>query len=604
MNTAYETPGSGTLAIQRLNCAYLAPIDHPNPEQLRHRIDDVVRSRLAPLFARALSQTLDAGDESVWLIRSLDVDLSVDVGALDDHALARAWTQQIATRLARVVSSGGDGDGILHFPNRATYLAQFGRDLARGSAWSKWYYAEFDTLRQLPDGTAFVEALLREPEQGAHVLALLARGGDFERVLAMLSTRQAERLLDGLTQDNTQYSTREGTALVLRAWDTARLTQPIDTPHNRLRLLTSVLNSAPALSVDASLRDSLIALTEIADALERDTNLLGQLIDWIIGQTGEEFAPGDLTPQTGAWLAQATQGDANWLLNAAQVIAPHAAASVNPVTTTTRMSTLVTRLGGLMHLLGIWVELDIPKAIDLACAGATEDERPRLAEAVRQALAMRCLGPESASQLLNDEGALLALGVQPPFSTEELRRTLSGPLQLAEMTSHVVEGLVQRGECEARHVLYDVTPNAVIAVDAETGYWLDVQPNLRGLVDPGGFDTFRGKPAMEELQSLSLQSSELEMEAELDLHLCLLAHNTLRRLARRMRGFEWSSAAYVRSNFLDSIATLSLNSEALSAQLTQPPLGMLLRLAGLGEYHYTLPWWEGHEIRVEMELPL
>ena len=88
------------------------------------------------------------------------------------------------------------------------------------------------------------------------------------------------------------------------------------------------------------------------------------------------------------------------------------------------------------------------------------------------------------------------------------------------------------------------------------------------------------------------------------MHLSLLAHNTLRRLARRMRGFENSSAAYVRVNFLESIATLSLNRDALRAQLTQPPLGMLLRLAGLGEYHYALPWWPGREIHVEMELPL
>jgi hypothetical protein len=71
-----------------------------------------------------------------------------------------------------------------------------------------------------------------------------------------------------------------------------------------------------------------------------------------------------------------------------------------------------------------------------------------------------------------------------------------------------------------------------------------------------------------------------------------------------MRGFENSSAAYMRANFLDSIATLSLNNDALRAQLTQPPLGMLLRLAGLGEYRYTLPWWPGRETHVEMELPL
>jgi hypothetical protein len=589
MNTAYESTSSGTLAIQRLNCAYLAPVDQPDPERLRRRIDDVVRSRLAPLFARALAQTLDAGDESVWLIRRLEVDLAVDMGALDDHALARAWTQQIAVRLARVITSGGDGEDILHFPNRAAYLAQFGRDLARGSAWSKWYYAEFDTLRLLPEGTAFVEALLRRPEVGAQALRALAQGSDFERVLGMLSARQAERLLDGLIPSGASHDSRTSAEQVLQAWDAARLMRPIDTPHNRLRLLASMLMNAPGFNVDASLHDSLIALTEVAGVLERSAGSLRRLIDWVTTQEGTPLAS-NLSSDTAEWLAQAAQGDANWLLNAAKVLAPAAAADVSGAApSAARASTLITHFGGLMHLLGIWVELDVPGAIDLACAGAAEDERPRLSEALRLGLALRCLEPENAIDLLSDEGALLALGIGAPFSMEELRRTLSRPLRLTEMTRHVVEQLIQRGECDPGRAVTDVTPDAVITRDAETGYWLDVvirnpvsEPaeslqNLRGLGDPGGL---------------------------LPLHLSLLAHNTLRRLARSMRGFENSSAAYVRTNFLASIATLSLNNDALRAQLTQPPLGMLLRLAGLGEYRYALPWWPGREIHVEMELPL
>ena len=598
MNTAYESPSSGTLAIQRLNCAYLAPVDQPDPERLRRRIDDVVRSRLAPLFARALAQTLDTGDESVWLIRRLEVDLAVDMGALDDHALARAWTQQIAVRLARVITSGGDGEDILHFPNRAAYLAQFGRDLARGSAWSKWYYAEFDTLRLLPEGTAFVEALLRRPEVGLQALRALAQGSGLEHVLGMLSARQAERLLDGLTPSGDSHDSRTSAEQVLQAWDAARLMRPIDTPHNRLRLLACMLMNAPGFSVDASLRDSLIALTEVAGVLERTAGSLRRLIDWVTMQEGTPLAS-NLSSDTAEWLAQTAQGDANWLLNAAQMIAPAAAADVSGAApSTARASTLITHFGGLMHLLSIWVELDVPGAIDLACAGAAENERPRLAEALRLGLALRCLEPKNAIDLLSDEGALLALGIQAPFSAEELRRTLSAPLRLAEMTRHVVEQLIQRGECDPGRAVTDVTPDAVITRDADTGYWLDAQPTKRNQVSDA--EVKRNPVSARNRVSESLQNPG----GLLPLPLCLLAHNTLRWLARRMRGFENSSAAYVRANFLESIATLSLNSEALRAQLTQPPLGMLLRLAGLSEYRYALPWWPGREIHVEMELPL
>jgi hypothetical protein len=206
---------------------------------------------------------------------------------------------------------------------------------------------------------------------------------------------------------------------------------------------------------------------------------------------------------------------------------------------------------------------------------------------------------------------LLALGIQAPFSAVELRRALIGLPRTApaSMAAEIVAVLARLGDLAEAHVIHDVTPLARIARDADTGYWLIVQPNDQS--------EFQGSPQNEdqpnpvklspteiELCSLSMPGTDLATDVEIDLQLSLLAHNTLRRLARRLRGFEASSATYLRANFLESIATLSLTSDALRAQLTQPPLGMLLRLAGLGEYRYALPWWPEREIRVEMELPL
>jgi hypothetical protein len=134
-----DAQGNSSVTIERLHSIYLVPQQHPAPEDLRWRLDAVMGNRLASVCGQLLAQALHADDPSIWLIRRLDVDLALDAGAVDDELLARAWGRRMATAIVRAIARGADGDTVLHFPDRAAYLAQFVGDLAEGRAWGKWY---------------------------------------------------------------------------------------------------------------------------------------------------------------------------------------------------------------------------------------------------------------------------------------------------------------------------------------------------------------------------------------------------------------------------------------------------------------------------------
>ena len=103
----------------------------------------------------ALAPLAGAERDGLWLVRRIELELTVDAGAepaLLRRALARTLARAIARRLDRAA------DGVLFFPDRIGYLARFLADLAAGDAWRLWYYEAFAGLRVLP-----VAAALRDP---------------------------------------------------------------------------------------------------------------------------------------------------------------------------------------------------------------------------------------------------------------------------------------------------------------------------------------------------------------------------------------------------------------------------------------------------------
>src|SRR5581483_5535790 len=154
------------LRIERLAAQYLIPRAHPDPAALGLQLDAAARALPGRLGA-ALAPHVDDGSHTVWLLREIAVDLTLDAAAGPD-ALAAQWGEAIARAALRRLDAGAHG--VVMFADHAAYLAAFLADLAGGDAWSLWYYAGFDGLRALPVAAALRTALLADPIEGRGAL--------------------------------------------------------------------------------------------------------------------------------------------------------------------------------------------------------------------------------------------------------------------------------------------------------------------------------------------------------------------------------------------------------------------------------------------------
>lgn len=179
------------LDIRRLAVTCLHAADHPSPEAVQRRIDELVAG-----IGRELGEALApfAGGDGLWLLRRVELDMTLDLDVPADAArrhCARALAQGIARRLDR------SADGVVFFADRTAHLARFLADLAAGDAWSLWYHQGFAGLKMLPLPMALRTAMLAEPARGLQALASLSPV-ELARVLDALGTAEAGRILDEL----------------------------------------------------------------------------------------------------------------------------------------------------------------------------------------------------------------------------------------------------------------------------------------------------------------------------------------------------------------------------------------------------------------------
>jgi hypothetical protein len=186
---------NNTIHIERLASLYLVSRAHPAPLRIRAELDDLARAYISEGCASAFASVLDGGDPSVWVIRSLQLNLLVDVHAASPEDVARFWARQIAQGVAQVLAAGEDGDGVLRFADRPAFLAYFLQSLTEGCAWQRWYFREFGGLRSLPEGAAIREALLREPLAIDATLLELERTGRLANVTSALTRGDSRRIL-------------------------------------------------------------------------------------------------------------------------------------------------------------------------------------------------------------------------------------------------------------------------------------------------------------------------------------------------------------------------------------------------------------------------
>ena len=179
-----------SLNIRRFHAEYRLPVDHPDPESLQHRLDEAVTSTLPEMLENMTEHLMM--DDAVVLIRRLELELTLNAG-WDKVRLARHWAQHILRELLRAVHTERDG-GVIRYPNRPAFVARFLADLAKGQAWGKWFYQQFDGLKMLPVSAAIRTALCDPDNGGAEALLRLSES-DLVKVLHHLTTQDARRVL-------------------------------------------------------------------------------------------------------------------------------------------------------------------------------------------------------------------------------------------------------------------------------------------------------------------------------------------------------------------------------------------------------------------------
>jgi hypothetical protein len=189
-----------SLNIHRLRSQYLVPFDHPAPDLIRSKLDNIAQHNFGNAIASALARALPDSAAGVWLIRSLtlDVDLNLDAS---EAQLADVWAKEAAISVAKVVQENAEADQVLHFSSPAAHLSHFLRDLADGTAWEKWYYRKFDGLRSLPLSAALRTAVCREPLIGLEALQQMTDSA-IRRVLGALTEHDAKWILNETARED------------------------------------------------------------------------------------------------------------------------------------------------------------------------------------------------------------------------------------------------------------------------------------------------------------------------------------------------------------------------------------------------------------------
>jgi hypothetical protein len=163
---------------------------------------------------------LDRTDESVWIVRRVDLSVCLNGESAAD-TLATGVAESLGRALDDTLVGDGDGRNAIRFENPAAYLRQLLLDLASGGTVARWYYAPFGGLAALPISGALRTVLLADPERGRAALAGLS-DADLSRVCAALTADDEERVLDGLAGSGPQESSDAALAAAWAGFERAR----------------------------------------------------------------------------------------------------------------------------------------------------------------------------------------------------------------------------------------------------------------------------------------------------------------------------------------------------------------------------------------------
>jgi hypothetical protein len=536
------------LRVERFNATYFIARDHPAPDRLKSKLDDTVQQDLAEALRTAMFHSSSSADQSVWLIRLLDVDVDINAG-WNRERLANSWAKQIERSLTVNLRSDADSQNVIRFPNRTAYLAAFLNDLANSSATGKWYYQNFDGLRLLPLSASLRTAICDDGNEGLRALLAL-ENYQLNAILRSISSRDAQRVLERLMEVGNPTSNEDACLRVLLT--VCREARPyhlktLEEPNDALGLCLAVCRihvelMTPTLTRVATSLVRLRSLLENAHANDRD-KLIAAVTSKDITTLYRYLGSADaetLLPLTRCQPDQVHELALTLLESRTEV----ALASKTP-------GLRYTQFGGVFLLLPI---LDA-MPIDEATEGWPTLSQTTAASIVRFVVVMHCCGRTRASNLFADALIRDVMNIPPTLSSEKLIEWQN------EVKGQQLRSLNRMLEQWTHPATQELTLSASDAVVRRTR----IAKNAAYL----SLGTFRFSKPFARVMHVAAQ-------------------NLLRNFARKLPGFSTSGFAYLYSNFLDFPATLEDEPTRRVITLGRPPLNLILNMSGLNRGSYQL----------------
>lgn len=575
------------------------------PPVLDERWRTVMQSEIVRACADHLSSHVAETDRSVWLIRALKLDFS-GVGSSSVWAsAAKSWGSQLAGAIQQTTLAGDEEGLVLHFDSRAAYLAQLIRDLASGSASSKWYYQEFASLFSLPANRAICEALIAEPEEvGAVMVELLALGG-LTQTLVLLNQSDAQDLFESWKRAwATAEPDDEWVGPLLELWSETPFREPAPgvqpNPYrDALWGAALAISRYPAADGDGAMLATVHSLLEVRAVLSKlsfeTRERLLECLAW-----GDFAGVARMAPDSLHHLerfARSMSSDRDWARQVQGVLLgeqEYIRASSSP-RIISRGPAIPSASGGLFRL-----------GPSFVARGAAA-----LSPAARLCVALKCLGSDRGPHAIADEVARLFAGYQgdaleavlipPPESDRPC-----GPYWFLEHIDLPRKAVVLRDIIEDEWVW--AAPGDETAEERAKAVAASHGAELIQLNDGGSEDLARRinipvrrvvrgmRPITEEFAWFTLPESIAAIDPATEIAGTLFARAVLKHFARRLIAFDLSSPEHLLQNCLAGTAFVRDTSDRIEVELPPPPLAIVLSMAGILEEAYTLPWIDGRTI--------
>ena len=600
------------LYIDRLHNRYVVP-DHA-VECVRNTCETALESTLAEALTLNLPPSLPPADTSLWFIPRLDLDFSVST-EIHRADVVDVWSKEIARTLADALQS--EDPGIVHFPDRATYLAHFLVDVVEQTAWDKWYYSSFEGLRLLPTSAVLRTAIADSREVGLQALALLSA---FQRrnLVRSLSPADAQRTLTALAARTWANDEADCFLLLSEVSKAALGMQSHEIDRRSLLLFLAVCERRPELASE-TLRSAVVAWSHLTRCLDEDATQTGKILGLIRdGNLASLYAAVgvDVAERISPLLRCPSEA-----LDSLHQIGAQQKASGNA------RSPRFTAFGGAFLLFPILDDLPLQQAT----LGWPDLDRTSPAVIVRFAILAKCFGKPRALGCLRDPLLRDLLQIPPAITAAAIANWFAriSPNQLhafllANAAWHIDTAAVDSEICMLTRLAQKGTPMGLF-LDCSRGVWLHAQRmhNARTnfasrLADFPQPTTLRCHPSLwqtaqdafpkSQLQPLSADAAlsalpldltylalprDLPVPRSADLALSVAAQGVLRSFAAKLSGFARSSLDYLYRNFLDGAAALEEAADQNVITLARPPLHLVLAMAGLNRRRYHVNWLAG-----------